>query len=398
MDNEAEILLKILFAATGLLHLPHQLKKMQNLFTEFPPVSKAEWLEKIKKDLKGKAPSDFDWQVAEGQSVSAFPHLDDLGGSLPHPISEGRNDWQICEDIHVGNDEEANKMALRALEGGAEALRFVLTREPDFGVLLAGVDLSIVSTHFLVKKTGTIQDQHEIVNLLRNFVAHVDTNAFDAAKINGTLNSSVSPTSADELLRFALQHLPSFKVLPVNGADFFQTEDKTAEELTQINNEIYYWLATLATSGFSAMDICRNLHFTVAIGKNYFLQIAKLRALRQRWAFIQQNAGVTNPQPAFICAFLPLSQQSPDANTNLIQATTQAMSAVIGGVDVLTVLPSDITGEETMPTDFSLRMARNVQHILKMESHFDWVADPAAGSYFIENLTEKLLEGMRDEG
>ena len=69
--------------------------------------------------------------------------------------------------------------------------------------------------------------------------------------------------------------------------------------------------------------------------------------------------------------------------------------AVVGGVDVLTVLPSDKTDETAKPTDLSRRMARNVQHILKMESHFDWVADPAAGSYFIENLTEKLLEGMR---
>jgi methylmalonyl-CoA mutase len=97
-----------------------------------------------------------------------------------------------------------------------------------------------------------------------------------------------------------------------------------------------------------------------------------------------------NPVMPPIEAQLAPTVQTSDPNYNIIQSTTQAMAAIIGGVDRLTVLPSDAFQGAT--TDFSRRIARNVQHILKMESYLDWVADPAAGSYFIEKLTLHLAE------
>ncbi|MBI1226792.1 MAG: hypothetical protein GC192_16270 [Bacteroidetes bacterium] len=360
---------------------------MNDLFSDFPAISKAEWLEKIKKDLKGKSPSEFDWQVADGQAVSAFPHLDDMDGELPHPISEGKNDWQICEGFQVGDSKKANKMALTALAGGADALRFNCTEVPDFEVLMEGIELTIISLHLRAKKMA------EPLDLLRNFVEYAGENA---AGIGGTF--CWQGKSAVEMLEFADKLLPKFKVLPVHGSAFYENDEKTAGELRKMAAAANDWFAKLTEKGVIAEHIAKQVFFTCFIGKNYFLQIAKLRAIRKFWLKLQQKWGVESPQPAFIFAQFPISDQSPDANTNLIQATTQAMSAVIGGVDVLTVLPNEKTSDEAKPSDFSRRMARNVQHILKMESHFDWVADPAAGSYFIENLTEKLLAGMRDEG
>ncbi len=353
------------------------------LFEDFPGVSKAEWLEKIAKDLKGKDVAGFDWQVAEGSTVSAFPHKDDLGGNLPHPIANGENDWQICEGFPVENEVTANKLALQALQGGANSLRFVCSTMPDFKVLLKGVDASIVNFHFKAKKSV------DTVEFLNNF-------AEAAAANTGQLNGSVcwQGDQAEALMRFAAERLPNFKVLPVHGSAYFVDDENTVAELKKMAKSANDWFATLTEIGFAPDEISQRLFFTASIGKNYFLQIAKLRALRKFWLEVQQKWGVANPVPAFVFAQFPLSQQSPDANTNLIQATTQAMSAVVGGVDALTVMPSDMTSGDAQPTDFSRRMARNVQHILKMESHFDWVADPAAGSYFIENLTSKLLEGM----
>ncbi len=365
------------------LALQLQLICMQNLFADFPPVSKAEWLAKIQKDLKGKPLADFDWQVAEGQSISAFPHLDDLGGMLPHPIAEGKNDWQTCEGFQVGDAAKTNKMALKALEGGADALRLNCTEVPDFEVLMAGIDPSIISLHLRAKK------MESPVSLLRNFVAYAGTGA---AQIGGTF--CWQGKQAVEILELAEGKMPKFKVLPVHGSAFYENDEKTVDELRKMAAAAQGWFEKLTAQGVSADRIARQVFFTCFIGKNYFLQIAKLRAIRKYWLVLQGKWGIEQPQPAFIFAQFPVSEQSPDANTNLIQATTQAMSAVIGGVEVLTVLPSEKTSEEAKPSDFSRRMARNVQHILKMESHFDWVTDPGAGSYFIEALTEQLLAGM----
>ena len=357
---------------------------MNQLFAEFPPVSKSEWLEKIKKDLKGKDITDFDWQVSPGHSVSAFPHLEDLGGALPHPISDGKNDWQICEGFRVENEGNANQLALKALEGGADALRFVCSRTPDFDVLFKGVDLRIISLHFKAKKL------EEPLDLLHNFANYAGENAH---LLHGTFCWQGN-SSAVDFLSFANEKLPKFRVLPVHGSAYFEGDENTANELKKIAKAANDWFENLTNLGIGAEAVANQVFFTIFIGKNYFLQIAKLRALRKFWLELQRKWGIENPQPAFIFTQFPLSEQSPDANTNLIQSTTQAMSAIIGGIDVLTVLPSDKTSEEAKPSDFSRRMARNVQHILKMESHFDWVADPAAGSYFIEGLTEKLLRGM----
>lgn len=361
---------------------------MQQLFTDFPPTSKAEWLEKIQKDLKGKSLQDFDWQVAEGQTVSAFPHLDDLGGALPHPIAIGNNGWQICEVFQVGDAAKINKMALKALEGGADALRFNCTEVPDFEALMNGIDPTIISLHLRAKK------MEEPLDLLRNFV---DYAGGQASRIIGTFCWR-GKTSDLEMLEFGEKQLPGIKVLPVHGSAFYENDEKTADELRKMAAAANDWFAKLTEKGVSTDRIAKQVFFTCFIGKNYFLQIAKLRAIRKFWQELQQKWGVENPNPAFIFAQFPISEQSPDANTNLILATTQAMSAVVGGVDALAVLPSEKTSEEAKPSDFSRRMARNVQHILKMESHFDWVADPGAGSYFVENLTEKLRIGMRDEG
>jgi methylmalonyl-CoA mutase len=357
---------------------------MQELFEEFSSISKADWLEKIKKDLKGKSPADFDWQVAEGQAVTAFPHLDDLGGALPHPIASGKNEWQICEGFQVGDAAKTNKMALKALEGGADALRFNCAELPDFEALMSGIDPTIISIHLRAKK------MEQPISLLRNFVKYAGANA---VQISGTF--CWQGQQAVEIIGIAEMQLPKLKVLPVHGSAFYENDDKTANELRKMATAANDWFSNLTTVGISPERIAKQVFFTCFIGKNYFLQIAKLRAIRKFWLELQDKWGVENPQPAFIFAQFPITEQSPDANSNLIQATTQAVSAVIGGVDVLTVLPSDKTSEADKPTDFSRRMARNVQHILKMESHFDWVADPGAGSYFIEGLTAQLMVCMR---
>ncbi|MBI5914018.1 MAG: hypothetical protein HY842_01460, partial [Bacteroidetes bacterium] len=287
-----------------------------------------------------------------------------------------------------------------ALGFGVEAPRFVLQENPgpeQVASLLHGIDLSLVSVHFLLKNNEAAPEK-----LLLNFYQHAKSQGHDPAQLRGSVNWEANDgVDVVELLRFVHENLPGFAVLPVNGTAFFPGDGNVVEELANTVRQGNDWLSTLTEAGFSAADIHRHLQFSVAVGKNYFIEIAKLRALRLLWANVQKAWGLEHGMPT-IEAHFPLNQQAESPNDNLVQATTQAMSAVIGGADRLTVLPSDVTEANPQATDFSRRMARNVQHILKMESYFDRVADPAAGSYFMENLTVKLAEAaweltMNDE-
>ena len=150
------------------------------------------------------------------------------------------------------------------------------------------------------------------------------------------------------------------------------------------------YLAVLNEKGIPPKTTNNYLQFSVPVGKSYFIEIAKIRALKVLWANILEAFGVENARIPEIEAHLSPSAFGDHANTNMIRATSQAMSAVLGGVNRLTVLPSDANITES--TDFSRRIARNVQHLLTMESFLDRVIDPAKGSYYIETLTEKIAE------
>jgi methylmalonyl-CoA mutase len=132
------------------------------------------------------------------------------------------------------------------------------------------------------------------------------------------------------------------------------------------------------------------LQISISIGKSYFVEIAKLRALRILWNNVLQAYGATLA-PAEIVVSFTRDSQDENIHTNMIRAATQTMSAVIGGADRIYVLPANAaTG---VPSDaFTRRIARNVQHLLQLESYFDKVIDPAAGSYYIEKMTELLAQ------
>lgn len=165
----------------------------------------------------------------------------------------------------------------------------------------------------------------------------------------------------------------------VNAARFHENGATSVEELAFALAEGADRLAAAPDAGQEAAA----LTFVFATGANYFFEIAKLRAARQLWAQAVTAFGVTDPDAARmrIHARTALANKSIyDPYTNLLRATTEALSAVIGGCDALTV----------MPARFPARLARNVQLILKEECHLDGVADPAGGSYYIEALTDAL--------
>ena len=360
---------------------------MEHLLNDFSPVTKAGWLAKIQNDLKGKPLAGLQQKIA-GLTTDPFPHLDDLEG-IPQPL-HARNNWEISEDIDAHDILKADRAALRALEGGVEALRFILDENPGdhrMESLLEGIQLEAVSIHFFEKNKNA-----QPLHVLTHFYHVAKAGGYHLPSLRGSISwqfrDAVVTADALDLLEFAQHKLPGFKVLPVNAHRFFEGEDGVVSELAQTVAKAVRWLDSLAEKGISPEEINRFMQFSLSIGNNYFVEIAKLRALKHLWANVLKAYGVVNAPMPPIEAHLAPSSQTDDQHYNMIQSTTQAMAAVMGGADRLTVLPSDAFTGET--SDFSCRIARNVQHILKTESHLDWVADPAAGSYFIENLTLKL--------
>ena len=376
----------------------------QNLFSEFAPVSKANWLARIEKDLKGRPISELTWEL-HSLSIDPFVHADDFA-ELPESLAhKTTNTWEIGEDIHIiDNDfKTANKQALIALMGGANAINFIVDNYPSENQLLTlieNIELDFISIHFTEKTNGA--------NPL-DFLKTLHSTAINQGKSPQILRGSVSfnPFSERlkfvdegvELLQWTSQNLPQFKVLSIHAKQSFKGSENVVEELADILFNAHGCIYVLAISGFNIENINHFIKFNFTIGISYFIEIAKLRAFKLLWANVLDAHGFNtsthsdskNLAPT-IHAFISPKTQVEDVHTNKIRATTQAMSAVLGDVDMLTIAPSDALISES--SDFSRRIARNVQHLLQMESYLDRVADPAAGSFYIEKLTNQIAEAV----
>lgn len=369
---------------------------LDNLFAEFPPISKADWLQQISKDLKDKPLESLHWAAPNGLQVSPFVHLEDFG-TLPSPLSTQPNAWEICEDVRVSDPAQANRQALDALEGGAEGLCFWLDEPLEatgFEQLLHGIHLDFIGLHF----AGAAVAQNP------GFVlAHLDKLAQQRGVPTHALRGSLAyhpvPVSKvvdwrylADLLEFTQEKFPQMAVIQVgspapDGASL-------AGLLLQAN----LYLTKLAERGIPATTVASSMCFSVWVGKSYFWEIAQLRALKLLWLNVLQGWAVPLQSPSVAARFSP-DTYSDDLYTNMIRATTMAMSAVQGGVSRLTVSPYDAGREAqaTYPPAFGRRIARNVQHLLKMESSLDEVPDPAAGSFYLETLTRQLAEKAWEE-
>ena len=391
-------------------------KENCKLFSEFAPNTMQEWIDKVTVDLKG---ADFNkklvWRTNEGfnvqpmyrlENMQDLKNLDCLPGEFPfvRGNKKDNNDWYVRQDIVVEDLAEANKKALDVLNRGVNSLGFVLNgcqefTKADMEVLLKDICLECVEINFVAGcKKGSILDA---------FKAVVEERGIAPEKIQGGIN--VDPLTAltrkgknccdkpFENVKVNLEKMAAyknFKTIEVGGYVFNNSGSSIVQELGFSLAAGVEYLDKLTDAGMKIDEVAPKIRFHFATGSKYFMEIAKLRAARYLWAHIVK---AYNPCCDCVCKMNIHAETSEwnktvyDPNVNMLRTQTETMSATIGGVDSFTVHPYDYI-YECHPSELGERVARNQQLLLKEESHFDKIVDPAGGSYYIEELTQFIAE------
>ena len=358
----------------------------QNLFAEFPPVTKAQWLAKIEKDLKGQPLSDLNWTDIPPLSIKPFLHADDFE-EQPEPIPNIRSDnaWVIGEDIEVADFATANQQTLVSLMAGVNAPRFVFDDFPtaiQLSKLLENVELDYISTHFQAKK-GSSSPLSFLKNV-KNLAGEKASQLKGAVHYDPFGDGRHDVKTITELVFWASENLPQFAVITVEAERFHQNTEGVVSELFNALIAGEKYLKELTSNSLAIDKIQNRIAFRFQIGSSYFVEMAKLRAFKLLWGNVLSAYEAEPTTPRLFAMTSPIKQDG-DAHIHKIQATTEAMSAVMAGIETLTIAPSEAS-------DFGRRIARNVQHLLSLESYLDRVSDPSAGSYYIEKLTVQLAE------
>ncbi len=386
------------------------------LFGTFPRISTSEWEARITEDLKG---ADYQkklvWKTSEGFEVKPYYRDEDTRetGSVnselgEYPFVRGNktvsNNWEIRQDIETGDESEANLLAIDAVKRGANGIGMVTTdldTEKDVENLLKGINPAEVALHFgaassypaLLKIVASYAKSQNlpILKLKGSF----DFDPVSYLLLNGDFWKSEDYDLAQvaTMVKLGKELMPAMKVINVNGHYFNSSGATLVQELgfSLASGNEYLALATAA--GISADDAAQRMMFSFGVGSNYFMEIARLRAARLLWAkIVEQYKPVSelSMQMHIHCNTSAWNKTLYDPYVNLLRSTTEAMSAIIGGTQSLSILPFDTFYKD--PDEFSNRLARNQQIILKEEVYLDKVIDPAAGSYYIENLTQQIAD------
>ena len=386
----------------------------EKLFADFAPVSTQEWLDKINVDLKG---ADFEkklvWKTNEGFKVKPFYRKEDLEnlkttealpGEFPYlrGVKKSDNAWFVRQDIKVECPKEANAKVLDLLNKGVDSIGFNINKKdlcPEYiETLLEGVCAECVELNFSTCQGATVM----LAGLL---VEYFTRKGYDLSKLQGSINydpmgkmlakgKDVSNyIVAAKTLVEIMKALPKYRCITVNAIELNNAGSYISQELGYALAWGNEYLNALVEAGVDATEAAKKIKFNFGISSNYFLEIAKFRAARMLWANIVKQY---EPKCDCACKMKAHAETSTfnltlfDAHVNMLRTQTEAMSAALAGVDSITVSPFDKAYQ--VPDDFSERIARNQQLLLKEECHFDKVVDPAAGSYYIENLTVSIAQ------
>ena len=380
------------------------------LFSEFPPIATEEWMNKIIEDLKG---ADFQkklvWRTSEGFDVQPFYRKEDIEESamdqIPgsFPFTRGcrtDNNWLIRQEISEDDASVANEKARILIEKGCTSLGFAVkgthVSVAFVDALLDGIDAEKIELNFKV----CLKKCYEFAALL---IEYFKEKGFSFGKLHGSIECDPLgkllakgkriegyATTMVKLVDL-MSALPGYRCITVDAAALCNSGAYIARELGYALAWGNEYMNVLTEAGTPSSVAARKIKFSFGISSNFFMEIAKIRAARMLWARIVKEYAPNNDADCKMSIHAVTSAFNLtlyDPYVNILRGETEAMSAAIAGADSITVTPFDAVYEK--PSPFAERIARNQQLILKNESRLDRVADPAAGSYFIEKLTSSL--------
>lgn len=370
---------------------------MESLLTNpFPPADKAAWRAQVQKDLKDPVALDsLNWHEtldrepsgqAKGITLEPYYTSEDM---IPLPLAQNQSTqphspgWLNAPAYELTGDAKANNLKLRdALSRGADALVLTVPADIDLPKLLDGLKLSDTPVYFRLQA-----DAATFLEKLRQIAPY---------QLRGGILTDTDTTIAANLLSQTADS-PNFRPICISSHPYHNAGATATQELAFMLGALADRYDALTNAGLPVDQLIPKTILSVAIGTSYFVEIAKLRALRVLWSRFISAYQISQPTgSAFIHAQTSSFYEAVRSPyTNLLRATTEAMSAVIGGCDVLTVRPYNAIFTQSVDDSdqaHAERIARNVSVLLKEESYLDKVTDPAAGSYYIETLTNTLAQ------
>ena len=383
----------------------------EKLFDMFSPTSTHDWIEKITVDLKG---ADFEkklvWRTNEGFNVKPFYRREDLKdiphmGSIPcqFPYVRGTkedNNWLIRQQISGATPDEINKEAIEAIDRGVDSLGIRVANEVDeeyFERLFKNIDLEKIEVNLTGCMGHTLEIAKVFVDYLKSkglektFKGSINYNPFKRL-LNHGLEFPRDIREDSLTLYNTVKDIENLKCFAVDSVMLNAAGAYITQELGYALAWGAQWMTMLTDGGLTPCEAAGRIKFNMGISSNYFMEIAKFRAARMLWAEVVKAYGADDE-----CCKLHVHATTSfynmtiyDAHVNLLRSMTETMSAAIAGVDSLETLPFDLTYKA--PDDFSKRIAKNQQLLLRDESHINKVVDPAGGSYYVEVLTKSIAE------
>lgn len=399
------------------------------------------WRKQAEKELRGRPLDDLTWNTLEGIPVSPLYTADDVAGldhmnTMPgiEPFTRGvratmytGRPWTIRQYAGFSTAEESNAFYRRALAAGQQgvSVAFDLATHRGYdsdhervigdvgkaGVAIDSVeDMKILFDGIPLDKVSVSMTMNgAVIPVLANFIVTGEEQGHDRSVLSGTIqndilkefmvrNTYIYPPEPSmriiaDIIEYTSNEMPKFNSISISGYHMQEAGANLVQELAYTLADGKEYVKTAMARGMDIDKFAGRLSFFFAIGMNFFMEAAKLRAARLLWHRIMDDLGAKDPRSKMLrthCQTSGVSLQEQDPYNNVIRTAYEAMSAVLGGTQSLHTNALDEA--IALPTDFSARIARNTQLILQEETGVTNVVDPLAGSYYVEKLTSDLAD------
>ena len=413
--------------------------------TEFPKKTLQDWEELANKECKGRPLDELTWNTPEGIAVKplysardleGMDHLDSLPGFAPFvrgpkaTMYAGRP-WTVRQYAGFSTAEESNAFYRKNLEAGQTGLSVAFDLATHRGydsdhprvvgdVGKAGVAIDSVADMKILfdgipldKMSVSMTMNGAVLPVMAMFVIAAEEQGVAAQQLAGTLQNDIlkefmvrntyiyppepSMRIVSDIIAYTSANMPRFNSISISGYHMQEAGATCAQELAYTIADGIEYVRTAIASGLDVDSFAPRLSFFFGIGMNFFMEVAKLRAARLLWSTLMQEKFAPKTERSLMlrthCQTSGVSLTANDPYNNIMRTTIEAMAAVFGGTQSLHTNSFDEA--LALPTEFSARIARNTQLVLREECGITKVVDPLAGSYYVEHLTSELVNQAR---